>query len=310
MTPRALFDKWSANKECVHCGRQTVLSADVGLYGALSMDREEGPVANYLDPEISCWPCNMMMRDYDKTVVTYAVTTGEMPLHEHREDFVAYQIARVNHNRKRDLRIPKYLGLPHWGSLRSELSVKITAEDLAPLIPAVDELTGQKYCNCARVHCPLRLSFDRRDSALPHILSNLQPLLTCTNRFKSAMPDHDFRLLIAAFREHNKAALIGNEPPKLTPAPTAKQCDAECKKWKPLAQFAHMKISPDGLQYACRTCGAAASSLQRTRSKKAVFSRAQGVRLGPRRGHVPLIKALSARDAPPPLLIPGAHSPP
>jgi histone H3/H4 len=39
MTPQALHDKWSADKACVHCGRETVMSADVELYRALSMGR-------------------------------------------------------------------------------------------------------------------------------------------------------------------------------------------------------------------------------------------------------------------------------
>jgi hypothetical protein len=72
----------------------------VELYGALSPDREEGPNVNYMDPHISCRPCNNMMRDFDKAVVTYALAKGAMPLHEdQREDFMAYQVALVNHNR-------------------------------------------------------------------------------------------------------------------------------------------------------------------------------------------------------------------
>jgi hypothetical protein len=137
MTPQALHDKWSADKACVHCGRQTVLSADVKLYSALSMDREEGPNVNYMDPNISCWPCNNMIRGFDKAVVTYAVATGEMPLHEHRVDFMAYQVARLNDNRKGDLNNHKYRALPNWERLKEELRVEVTAADLE--IPEVDE---------------------------------------------------------------------------------------------------------------------------------------------------------------------------
>ena len=189
-----------------------VLSADVGLYSAASMDRESRD-DNYMNPHISCWPCNMMMGDYDKAVVKYAVATGNMPLHEQREDFEAYQVARVNNNRKKYLSLeknPKYRKLANWENIKKDLSVKVTGENLAPLMVEIDELTGQRYCNCTRVHCPLRLSFDKIDSELPHIVRNLQPLLACTNLFKSTVPDHDFRILIQVFREHNKA-LRGTE---------------------------------------------------------------------------------------------------
>jgi hypothetical protein len=134
ISPRALHDKWNAGEEC---GRETVLSADVGLHCALSMDREEGPDVNYADPAISCWPCNNMMKTYDKAVLTYAVATGKMPLHEHREDFMAYQIALLNQNRRDDLNKAKYRALPNWESLREELAVKVTAANLA--IPEFDE---------------------------------------------------------------------------------------------------------------------------------------------------------------------------
>ena len=94
--PQALYDKWNANQACVHCGRQTVLIADVELYGACSMDRKDGKF-NYMDPCISCRPCNNMMKDYDKAVVKYAIATGAMPLHEQRDDYLEYQATRVNH---------------------------------------------------------------------------------------------------------------------------------------------------------------------------------------------------------------------
>jgi hypothetical protein len=138
ISPQALHDKWSADKECAHCGRTTVLGTDVELYSALSMDREEGPNANYMDPEISCWPCNLMMRTYEKAVVTYALATGNTPMHEdQRVDFMAYQVARLNHNRKDDLKKAKYRALPNWESLKEELAVKATPADLQ--IPEVDE---------------------------------------------------------------------------------------------------------------------------------------------------------------------------
>jgi hypothetical protein len=68
------------------------------------------------------------------------------------------------------------------------------------------------------------------------------------------MPDGDFRLLIGAFRDHNRA-LIGTEPPRLTPAPALKQCRGKCKEWRPLAQFskgASDKISEKDLQEKAR----------------------------------------------------------
>jgi hypothetical protein len=107
-------------------------------------------------------------------------------------------------------------------------------------------------------------------------LSNLQPLLSCTNCFKSTMPDHDFRILIAAFRDHNMA-LIGTEPPKLTAAPTRKKCGGKCKTWKSLAQFSERTVSPDGLAGQCRTCDAAATSEWRRTAvqKKGRSSRAR-----------------------------------
>ena len=243
--PQALLDKWNANKNCVHCGQETVLSADVELYGALSMDRPNG--GNYTNPLISCWPCNNMMKDYDKDVVTYAVTTGQMPLHEQREDFVAYQLALLKQNRRKDLDKPKYRELENWATLKQELCDTVTTLE----IPEVDELTGQRYCNCPRKNCPLRVSFDRIDSDLPHVLSNLQPVLACTNRFKSTMPDHDFRLLIAAFREHNRGLTV---VPQLTEAPTEKKCKCGIT---PLDQFSKMTKKYDGLYSICKSCRAA-----------------------------------------------------
>jgi hypothetical protein len=102
-----------------------------------------------MDPEISCWPCNSMMMDYDEAVVAYALATGATPLHDdQREDFMACQIARLNANRKKDRNNPKYRTLPNWESLREELAVNVAAADLE--IPEADERTGQRYCNCSR----------------------------------------------------------------------------------------------------------------------------------------------------------------
>jgi hypothetical protein len=218
------------------------------------MDREAGPNINYMDPHISCSPCNQMMRDYDKAVVAHAVATGAMPLHEHREDFMAYQVALLNNNRAKDLLNPKCCALPNWESFEKELSVKVTPQDLE--IPAVDALTGQRYCNWARLKCPLRLSFDRIDSDLPHVLRNIQPLLVCTNLSKNTTPDHDFRFVVAAFREHNKT-LIGTEPPELTAAPTHKEWGDTCKEWKPFAQFCKHTLSHDGLLDKCSSAASA-----------------------------------------------------
>jgi hypothetical protein len=231
------------------------------------MDRERGIDANYLDPHISCWPCNWMMQDYDEAVVTYAVATGAMPLHERRRGWLAYQAALVNNQRAKDLRNPKFRELPNWTGLKEELSVKLTEADLRRRgIPEVDELTGQRYCDCPMLQCPLRLSLDRVDSAAPHILSNLQPLLACTNRFKGAMPDQDFELLIAAFREHNKV-LIGTDPPELTPAPTVKKCSGKCGEWRPLTQFNNHTIGHEGLNNRCKTCVLAVNAESRARSR-------------------------------------------
>jgi hypothetical protein len=125
-------------------------------------------------------------------------------------------------------------------------------EELAPLLRSTDELTGQRYCNCSRKNCPMRHSFDRIDSDLPHLLTNLQSLLTCTNLLKSNMPDHDFRILIGDFRAKNHE-LLSADPPALEDKPRGKTCST-CKEWKLYNEFNKRTRAPDGFFSTCRSC--------------------------------------------------------
>ena len=254
---QGILIKWENSKICVHCGRATVLIADVGLNSAASLDRKEGKHANYTDPSISCFPCNRLMGAFDKAVVTYAVATGSMPLHEgqrEEEDYLAYHASSLNRSRASDLKQARYRELPNWETLRQELDVKVTASDLE--IKTVDATTRQKYCHCTRPDCPLRPSFDRVDSDLPHVLSNLKTELVCTNLMKGSMPDSDFRLILEAFRGNHKA-LNGTEPPQLTgwftPAPTTKTC-SRCEEHMPLDRFPKDTKNPDGKSHRCNAC--------------------------------------------------------
>ena len=115
-----------------------------------------------------------------------------------------------------------------------------------------EEMTGQKYCNCYIKDCPVRGSWDRDNSDLPHIVRNLQGLLACMNQFKNDMPDSDFRILMNRLIDHNKA-LIGTEPPHLGEEPTGKKC-SKCKKWKTFYDFNHKTQSYDARMSICNKC--------------------------------------------------------
>ena len=229
-----------------------------------------------------------MMNDHDKAVVKYAIATGVMPLHEQRDDYLEYQVKLVNDNRSLDLkdlkdpkdlknlkksknkRLLKQLKVPSTEeklkALEAELEEPLTVEKLKPLVRATDELKGQKYCNCFRNKCPLRMSFDCIDSSQPHVIGNLQPLMICTNRFKGSMPDHDFRVLISDFKGQNKA-LKGTEAPLLEDAPIKKKC-GDCSEWKLFDQFSKDTVSHDGLRYKCKTCDAEKNRNNRKRKRK------------------------------------------
>ena len=252
ISEQGLFNKWNANKECVHCGTHTRLIADITLYSQLSMDKES-PDDNYTNPLISCLPCNHRMRDYDKSVVLYALVTGKMALHDQRADYIAYLTARLNDQRQDDLEDNKYHKLANWEEMKKELEVDLTEADVALMVNEIEEITGQKYCQCSMKHCPLRLSWDRINSDLPHIVSNLQGLLACMNLFKSKMPDSDFRILMKCLIDNNKG-LIGTEPPKLDDTPTGKVCAGQCNKWKILDDFYYDTKNHDKRNTICSKC--------------------------------------------------------
>ena len=135
----------------------------------------------------------------------------------------------------------------------TELRSNITEQDLLErnLLPDVDKYTGQPYCHCVVRNCPLSLSFDRIDSNLPHIISNLQPLLACLNLYKGDTRNDDFIVRINDFRERN-SSLICCPPPQLE-EPITKLCSG-CQKNLPFDSYNNCIASGDGLSSECKVC--------------------------------------------------------